>query len=139
VRGNLKEMRLEASKVLAEIGCPDRRGRKQAGIKKPMPAWVIHDLRRSVTIHLVESRQRRRTGDTYSFAQPHVAEAITNHISGHKSGVAGRYNKAAYLPERRQALEKWSSHIVGLVQDTRVKTGPRKKARVSSAATPVPS
>lgn len=66
-----------------------------------------------MTTHLVESRQNR-TGETYSFAQPHVAEAITNHISGHKSGVAGRYNKAAYLPERRQALELWRAHIAAL-------------------------
>jgi integrase len=84
------------SKAKRELDDRIAAARKKAGIKKPMPAWVVHDLRRSVTTHLVESRQRPRTGETYSFAQPHVAEAITNHISGHKSGVAGRYNKAAH-------------------------------------------
>jgi len=35
-----------------------------------------------------------------NFAAPHVVEAIINHISGTKGGVAGIYNKALYLPER---------------------------------------
>ena len=45
---------------------------------------------------------------------PHVIEAILNHISGHKAGVAGIYNRAIYAPEKRAALQKWADHIAAL-------------------------
>ena len=41
--------------------------------------------------------------------QPHIVEAVLNHISGRKAGVAGVYNRATYLPERRQALDLWGA------------------------------
>jgi hypothetical protein len=50
------------------------------------------------------------------FAQPHVIEAICNHVSGHKSGVAGIYNRAAYLLEKREALALWGRHVMTLVE-----------------------
>ena len=43
--------------------------------------------------------------------QPHVIEAILNHVSGHKSGVAGIYNRSTYAAEKRAALELWSGHL----------------------------
>ncbi len=43
--------------------------------------------------------------------QPHVIEAILNHVSGHKSGVAGIYNRSTYAAEKRSALELWASHL----------------------------
>jgi hypothetical protein len=49
------------------------------------------------------------------FAQPHICEAIANHISGHKQGVAGVYNKAAYAVEKRRALDLWGAHIRDLI------------------------
>ena len=72
----------------------------------PMKPWTLHDIRRSVVTHLHE----------LSFAPPHVVEAIVNHISGHRSGVAGVYNKALYLPERRRSLDVWGNHITSLTQ-----------------------
>ena len=40
---------------------------------------------------------------------PHVVEAVVNHVSGAaKAGVAGVYNRALYLEERKRALERWS-------------------------------
>ena len=45
------------------------------------------------------------------FASPHVVEAIVNHVSGTKGGVAGVYNKALYLGERKQALAAWGQHV----------------------------
>jgi len=45
-----------------------------------------------------------------------VTEAILNHLSGAaKQGVAGTYNRAAYLKERREALEQWARYLTGLV------------------------
>ena len=72
---------------------------------KPMPPWILHDIRRSVVTHLHE----------LGFAPPHVVEAIVNHVSGHRAGVAGVYNKALYLSERRRALDLWGSHVTNLV------------------------
>jgi hypothetical protein len=42
---------------------------------------------------------------------PHIVEAVLNHQSGHKSGVAGTYNRAKYEGEMRTALQRWADHI----------------------------
>jgi hypothetical protein len=74
-------------------------------IAEPMPAWVLHDLRRSVATHMADSG-----------TQPHIVEAVLNHISGHKKGVAGVYNKAAYAVEKRTALLRWGTHVMAAVE-----------------------
>ncbi len=49
---------------------------------------------------------------------PHVVEAVVNHVTGPaKMGVAGVYNRASYATEKRQALVRWSEHIIGLVSN----------------------
>ena len=47
---------------------------------------------------------------------PHVIEAILNHVSGHKAGVAGVYNRATYAKEKREALDLWAAHVAALVK-----------------------
>jgi len=47
---------------------------------------------------------------------PHVIEAAVNHVSGHKGGIAGIYNKATYDGPKRQALEAWGQHIMAIVE-----------------------
>jgi hypothetical protein len=43
---------------------------------------------------------------------PHVVEAVVNHVSGPaKRGVAGVYNRAIYLEDRRRALEVWAAFV----------------------------
>jgi integrase len=75
--------------------------RKVDGKAKPMPDWRLHDL--------------RRTADTVMNDRldvlPHIVEAILNHISGHRAGVAGVYNRAKYLDPMRAALERWAAHV----------------------------
>ena len=69
--------------------------------------WVIHDVRRSVA-----------TGMARLDVAPHIIEAILNHVSGHKSGVAGIYNRNTYEPEKRAALERWANHVEGIITAT---------------------
>ena len=40
--------------------------------------WRLHDIRRTVATRLAEL-----------VVQPHVVEAVLNHVFGHRSGVAG--------------------------------------------------
>jgi hypothetical protein len=47
--------------------------------------------------------------------QPHIIEAVLNHISGHKAGVAGVYNRWTYLPEKTDALARWAEHLQAVV------------------------
>jgi hypothetical protein len=48
--------------------------------------------------------------------QPHIVEAVLNHVSGHKGGIAGIYNRAQYSSEKAQALARWDEHVAGLVR-----------------------
>jgi hypothetical protein len=48
--------------------------------------------------------------------QPHVVEAVLNHISGAKSGVAGVYNRSTYEREKAVALDLWADHVLALVE-----------------------
>lgn len=49
-----------------------------------------------------------------------VIELVVNHVSGSRGGVAGIYNKSELMPERREALERWSRHLSGLVTPVNV-------------------
>jgi hypothetical protein len=49
--------------------------------------------------------------------QPHVIEAVINHQSGTKAGVAGVYNRSPYSAEKRIALQRWADHVAALVGD----------------------
>jgi integrase len=77
--------------------------RKDKGAKATIPPWRLHDLRRTAI-----------TGMNELGVLPHVVELVVNHISGHKAGVAGTYNRSELLPERKAALERWARHIAGL-------------------------
>jgi hypothetical protein len=47
---------------------------------------------------------------------PHAVEAVLNHY-GHRSGVAGVYNRSLYAAEKAQALARWAEHVTALVED----------------------
>jgi len=70
--------------------------------------WTHHDLRRTMATRMAESG-----------TPPHIIEAILNHVSGHKAGVAGIYNRASYESQKRFALERWADHVAGLVSGKR--------------------
>ena len=62
--------------------------------------WRVHDFRRTAATGLAELG-----------VLPHIIEAVLNHVSGHKSGVAGIYNRARYESEMREALQRWADHV----------------------------
>jgi integrase len=66
--------------------------------------WRLHDIRRTVATRMADMG-----------VLPHIIEAVLNHYSGHRAGVAGVYNKSAYEREVRTALAKWEDHLRGLV------------------------
>jgi integrase len=70
-----------------------------------LPHGTVHDLRRSFSTHAAEIG-----------IEPHIIEAVINHVSGHKSGVAGTYNRARYEPAKRNALIRWANHLLALVE-----------------------
>jgi integrase len=72
----------------------------------PIEHWTPHDLRRSLATHAAEK----------GIMQPHIIEAILNHISGHQAGVAGIYNRATYNVEKRTALALWAEHLTAIVE-----------------------
>lgn len=76
---------------------------KGAKSEKASP-WRLHDLRRTVATRMADLG-----------VLPHVVEAVLNHVSGSKSGVAGVYNRALYSAEKRQALDLWAAHIEALL------------------------
>jgi hypothetical protein len=57
--------------------------------------------------------------------EPHTIEAVLNHFSGHKSGVAGVYNKAGYPTQKKHALITWANHIARLI-DSEEQQGDQK-------------
>lgn len=67
--------------------------------------WTPHDIRRTVA-----------TGMAGQGIAPHIVEAILNHISGFRAGVAGVYNRNQYEPEKRRALDIWADRLDAIVQ-----------------------
>jgi integrase len=93
--------------------------RKEAGAKA-MPPWTLHDLRRTAATLMAE-----KLG-----ILPHVIEAILNHVSGAKSGIAGVYSRATYADEMRNALCKWADYVEGLAANSTVASFQSSKASV---------
>jgi integrase len=83
----------------------------------PLAAWVVHDLRRTVATRMAELG-----------VQPHIVEAVLNHVSGHKAGVAGIYNRATYDREKRAALNLWAEHVLAVVEERAPTIVPMKRA-----------
>jgi len=69
------------------------------------PPWRLHDIRRTVATGL----ERNGVG-------LQVTEAILNHVSGSKAGVAGIYQRHTYPEEKRAALEDWAGAVSWLAR-----------------------
>jgi integrase len=87
---------------------------------KAVAPWRLHDLRRSFATYagggLPEHEFKKLPTRDKELARgldilPHVVEAILNHVSGYKAGVAGTYNRSTYAKEKRTALDQWATHL----------------------------
>lgn len=76
------------------------------GLAPPIP-WRVHDLRRTVATGL------QRLGVRFE-----VTEAVLNHVSGSRSGVAGIYQRHDWADEKRAAVQAWANHVEGLLTNT---------------------
>ena len=67
--------------------------------------WRLHDLRRTGATNL------------QALGIPiEVTEAVLNHVSGTRAGVAGIYNRYRYDPEKRAALDAWDRKLSELLE-----------------------
>jgi integrase len=69
--------------------------------------WRIHDLRRTTATGL------QREGVRFE-----VTEAVLNHVSGARGGIAGVYQRHDWADEKREALQKWDRHVAALLSAT---------------------
>jgi integrase len=67
-----------------------------------MPAFVLHDLRRSF-----------RTGLGKLGIPPHIAELAINHT---RSGIEAVYDKHRYEREIASALAQWAAHVAAIIE-----------------------
>ena len=86
--------------------------------KVVLQPWRNHDVRRTCRSTL------SRLGVTED-----VAEAVLAHQRG---GVVGIYDRWHRLPEKREALERWSQFLADLIRPQPIETARRKRANVSA-------
>jgi integrase len=95
-------------------------GKRELDKRSGVVGWTIHDIRRSTATRMADIG-----------IQPHIVEQILNHVSGHKGGVAGIYNRSSYEREVRNALALWEDHVRGLVEGGERKVVPFAPATAS--------
>ena len=93
---------------------------KKANGGKAIAHWTLHDLRRTFATYagggLDEHEFKKLPARGKELAKglgilPHAVEAVLNHVSGHKAGVAQIYNRSTYAKEKRTALDQWATHL----------------------------
>lgn len=93
--GNLENPASGISKAVERL----RAGLK-AELGEDVPHWSLHDLRRTVATGL------QRLGIRFE-----VTEAVLNHVSGSKGGIAGVYQRHNWADEKRTALNAWVTEL----------------------------
>ena len=98
------------SKMKSRMDEETMKPRKKAGIKKNIPDWTVHDIRRTAATLMA--------GELHVL--PHILSAILGHsgavsVSSMPSSLITKvYNRYAYLDEKRAALQAWSEYVVSL-------------------------
>lgn len=87
------------------------------GLAVEIPAFTIHDLRRTASTRLHEAG-----------FNSDVIEKALNHTIG---GVRGIYNRAQYADQRREMLQFWADYIDSLMTEQKVIIGQFHRATAS--------
>jgi integrase len=83
--------------VKADLDAAIAKTRKAAGVKEPMPDWIIHDLRRTC-----------KTG----LAELGVPKEMRDLILGHaRAGMDAVYDHSERREDKRDGLERWGRHL----------------------------
>jgi integrase len=105
---------------------------------KAIAHWTLHDLRRTFATYagggLPEHEFKKLPARDKELAKglgilPHAIEAILNHVSGHKAGVAQIYNRSTYAKEKRTALDQWATHLELIVTSDAENVTPLRRAK----------
>lgn len=99
IRGNVALSCYSQAKALLDAGIA-----KLCEDTEPLAPWRVHDLRRTLATGL------QRLGVRFE-----VTEAVLNHLSGAKGGVAGIYQRHDWKDEKRAALDAWARHIMAIL------------------------
>ena len=84
----------------AVSGFSKAKDRIDAALGEGVPAWVLHDLRRTAATGMA------RLG----VALPTI-EKVLNHTSGSFGGIVGVYQRHGFDAEKRHALAAWGSFV----------------------------
>jgi integrase len=92
--------------VFSDKGYQDwDRAKQRLDRRLQIAEWHLHDCRRTCATQLAELG-----------ILPHVIETTLNHVSGHKAGVAGIYNRSKMTDAVREGLQKWADHVDALTR-----------------------
>ena len=69
-----------------------------------LSGYTLHDLRRSYAVNLQKLGVRLE-----------VIEKLLGHISGSFAGIVGVYQRYDFMPEMREAVQKWEARLLSLV------------------------
>jgi len=88
-------------KGMADLGSEEA---PEGSEPREIAPWRVHDLRRTFATGM------QRLGIRFE-----VTEAVLNHVSGARSGVAGIYQRHDWRDEKRAALKAWNAHLQSLL------------------------
>jgi integrase len=83
-------------------------------------AWRSHDIRRTLATNL------QRLGVRFE-----VTEAVLNHVSGSRGGIAGVYQRYNWADEKREALSQWSDYVECLTRKDGLSNDGRRGRRTT--------
>jgi integrase len=95
---------LSTNGTTAASGFSKAKRRIDSLLPADVPAWRLHDLRRTVASGMAQ----------LGINLP-VIEKVLNHASGSFAGIVGVYQRHSFADEKRAALEAWGNFVATLV------------------------